>query len=90
MPLQTLDQLQARIESVLDLVKRLKDEKERLLSQNQQLELQLQEARQTSEQLSAAHGRLQELEQENTALRGKQEDIRVKVDTMLAKLDGIQ
>lgn len=90
MPLQTLDQLQDRIESVLDLVRRLKEEKEQLLSQNQHMETQLQEARQAAVQLSTAHERLRELEEENTLLRGKQDDIKTRIDVMLAKLDGLQ
>jgi FtsZ-binding cell division protein ZapB len=90
MQLHTLDQLQARLEAMLDLIQRLKDENAQLLDKNHQLEAQLQDMRDKAEQFPYAQERLEALERENGELRSKQDDIKTRVESMLSRLETVQ
>lgn len=89
MQLHTLDQLQERLDIILERLQQLKDEKAQWTNRNLELEGQLQEAQQQLETLPSSD-HIEALERENGELRNRQDDIKNRVESMLSRLEAIQ
>lgn len=89
MQLHTLDQLQARLDTMLERLQQLKDEKAQLTNRNLELEAQLQETQQHLETLPSTD-HFEALERENGELRTRQDDIKIRVESMLTRLESVQ
>ncbi len=89
MQLHTLDQLQARLDTMLERLQQLKDEKAQLVNRNLELEAQLQETQQRIESLPSTD-HIEALERENGELRTRQDDIKNRVESMLTRLEAVQ
>lgn len=89
MQLHMLDQLQARLDTVLERLQQLNDEKAQLVNRNLELEVQLQEAQQRMDSLPSTD-HIEALERENGELRTRQDDIKIRVESMLTRLEAVQ
>lgn len=90
MQLQALEQLQEKVDAMIVLVQQLKTEKEKLVSRNQGLEVEIEGMKRSANQLPETQERVEALERENVALKEKQEEIKSKVASMLLRIDAVE
>jgi len=85
-----LEVLEERVSRAVELIHRLKSENQTLHLQNQELKVRLEEHERTIAELQAQSASLMELQAERDRYREREQLIRHKVESLLAKLDSLE